>query len=108
MMVKGSDEIRKTYLPLRRKTYLPLIESSLYQKKESRSRNSKSRDGCSAKIEIESILFKLRLGVDGIGMESVIHLNRNASRNDCDRVWDRLLQSVIHLTHIGCVLVVAD
>ncbi|KAL4563350.1 hypothetical protein LXL04_027391 [Taraxacum kok-saghyz] len=53
----------------------------------------RSRDGCGAKIEIKSILFKSRLGVDGIGMESAIHRNRNASGNDCDRVWDRLLQS---------------
>ncbi|KAL4567426.1 hypothetical protein LXL04_023010 [Taraxacum kok-saghyz] len=55
----------------------------------------RSRNGCGAKIEIKSILFKSRLGVDGIGMESAIHRNRNASGNDCDRVWDRLLQSKI-------------
>ncbi|KAL4564833.1 hypothetical protein LXL04_028905 [Taraxacum kok-saghyz] len=38
----------------------------------------RSWDGCGAKIEIKSILFKSRLGVDGIGMESAIHRNRNA------------------------------
>ena len=65
-------------------TYLPLIEESPYQTAQSRSRNSRSRDGCGAKIEIKSILFKSRLGVDGIGMESAIHRNRNASGNDCD------------------------
>ncbi|KAL4582665.1 hypothetical protein LXL04_007223 [Taraxacum kok-saghyz] len=91
----------------RRKTYLPLIEASLYQKKESRSRNSRSRDRCGAKIEIESILFKSRLGVDGIGMESAIHRNRNASGNDYDRVWDRLLQSVI-FTYRGDFLAIGN
>ncbi|KAL4579832.1 hypothetical protein LXL04_015999 [Taraxacum kok-saghyz] len=66
---------------------------SLYQKTESRSWNSRSRDGVGAKIEIESLLVKSRLGINGIGMESVIDRIRNAAGNDCDRVWDRLPKS---------------
>ncbi|KAL4583068.1 hypothetical protein LXL04_007632 [Taraxacum kok-saghyz] len=88
----------------RRESYLPLIEASLYQKTESRSLNSRSRDGVGAKIEIESLLVKSRLGINGIGLESVIDRIRNAAGNDWDHVWDRLpkselftkLKSLIH------------
>ncbi|KAL4565198.1 hypothetical protein LXL04_029283 [Taraxacum kok-saghyz] len=77
----------------RRESYLPLIEASLYQNTESRSWNSRSRDGIGAKIEIESLLVKSRLGINGIKMESVI---------DCwERRWERLRSCMGSIAEIG-------
>ncbi|KAL4586089.1 hypothetical protein LXL04_010720 [Taraxacum kok-saghyz] len=46
------------------------------------------------KIEIESIRFKSRSGIDGIGMEAVLIRIRDAIGIDWSRVWDRNQKSV--------------